>query len=50
MSRTSVAFLATTAICNPGVRDRSRTASPPSATSPQPRPVSSNHTAHFHKG
>ncbi|WP_239010430.1 hypothetical protein [Streptomyces sp. 769] len=50
MSRTSVAFFATTAICNPGVRAHSRTASAAVRDFPHPRPVSSIHTVHSHAG
>ncbi|MET8679995.1 hypothetical protein ABZW18_21025 [Streptomyces sp. NPDC004647] len=50
MSRTSVAFFATTAICTPGVFDHSRTASAAVRDFPQPRPVSSIHTVHSHDG
>lgn len=50
MSRTSVAFFATTAICCPGACAHSRTASAAVRDFPQPRPVSSIHTVHSHNG
>ncbi|WP_338119470.1 hypothetical protein [Streptomyces parvus] len=50
MSLTNVAFLATTAICDPGVFAHSHTASAAVRDFPHPRPVSSIHTVHSHKG
>ncbi|MGW1056023.1 hypothetical protein [Streptomyces sp. NPDC002521] len=50
MSRTKVAFFATTAMCNPGVFAHSLTVSAAVRDVPQPRPVSSIHTVHSHDG